>query len=395
MRRCSIAFVLLVCTVHPYAAVAQATVAVVGAVNYTYNSNVFYAQSGTVPGLSPGTGYADSYTTYTGSLDLGYQSANQKLHADLTGSDFQYRKFTQLSHQEYKLDAGWTGTFWSVWNGKFDVIRDRMMEPFLDLTGVSVLGITTAQREEAGFGVQFRPAWRAEASGYTNDSHWPLPGEPNAELKESEGDVSLKYLGSAAVTSGVRMAYLTGTYSGNTNEALNTSYRQWSAGILASYASGHSNFTGVVSYSDRTSPGTQSVINSLSGVTAALNYFNQLTGKTSVTVNLTRAFNPYPTNLGSEIDNAASVTLGWDVSYRIRVDGTYTYDYAQYPGQGNNPIGGDRLDHLQTAAIDLNYRPRPWFSLKPYASYNRRTSNFTGGDFNVSEYGVKLTLTWP
>lgn len=396
LRRRSVELVLLACAACPLAALAETKLATAAAADYTYNSNVFFAQSGfPVPGLDPTAGLGDSYETYSAALDLSYQSAHQKVHADVTGSDFQYHKFTQLNHQEYRLGVGWIGTFWSVWNGNFDVIRDHMMEPFLEQPVTTTLNVTTAQREQAGLGVQFLPAWRAEASGYLEDTDWPLPGEPNVKLRESEGDATLKYLGTAAVTTGVRVAYLKGTYSGSIDPELNTSYRQWSAGFVANYASGHSTFNGVVSYSDRSAPGQDSQLNSLSGMTAALNYFNQLTGKTSLTLNLTRAFNAYPTNQGSVIDNTATATFGWQASYRIHVAATYTYDYSQSPGQGNNPIGTDRLDHLQTASVDLTYQPRPWFVIKPYASYNRRTSNFLGATFNVSEYGLKLTLTWP
>jgi hypothetical protein len=409
-HRRSIEFLLLVCAVHPLAALAETKFTpvlqveappetkftVFGAAEYTYNSNVFYAQSGyPVSGLDPAQGYGDSYATYSAGADLIYQIAHQRLHVGLTGSDFRYQKFTQLDRQEYKIDAGWTGTFWSAWNGNFDVIRDQMMEPFLQQAPTTTLNITTEQREEAGLGVQFLPAWRAEASGYTSDTHWPLPGEPNVRLRESEGDLVLKYLGTAAVTSGVKVAYLAGTYSGNTDEELNSSYRQWGAGILANYVSGHSTLTADVSYTDRTSSGQQSALNTISGVTAELNYFNQLTGKTSLTTKLSRAFNPYYTNQGSSIDNIASATFSWQATFRIKVDATYAYDYIQYPGQGNNPIGSDRLDHLQTASLEVDYHPWPWLSLKPYAGYETRTSNFLGGNFDASTYGVKLTLTLP
>ena len=410
-HRRSIELVLLVCALHPLAALADTklpepppvntaraawTFTAFGGVEYTYNSNVFYAQTGyPVPGLDPAQGYADAYWAYSAGGDVSYQTAHQKFHLDVTGTDYNYQKFSQLDRKEYKIDGGWTGTFLNTWYGKFDVIRNSKMEPFLQQAPTTTLNITTEQREELALGGQFLPEWRAEASGYTSDTHWPLPGEPNVRLRESEVAGVVEYLGTAAVTSGVRVAFLRGTYSGNSDETLNTSYRQWSAGMVANYASGHSTFTADVSYSDRTSSGEQSVLNTLSGVTAALNYFNQLTGKTSVTVNLTRLFNPYYANLGSSIDNIASATFGWQATYRIKIDGTYTYDYAQYPGQGNNPVGSDRLDHLQTAGVELDYRPRPWASIKPYASYEKRTSNYNGGNVNATVYGAKLTLTLP
>jgi Putative beta-barrel porin 2 len=395
-HRRSIEFALLVCAVHPLAALAETTFKASAGAEYAYDSNVFDVRSGSaLPGLNPASGDGDTYQSYSAEFDLGYQSAQQKLHADVSGSDFRYQKFTQLNRQEYKLDAGWTGTFWSAWDGSFDVVRDRAMVPFLDLTQTqTTLTMTTMQREDAGLGVQFLPRWRAEANGYVSDTDWPLPGEPNLQLKESEGEVLLKYLGTGPVTSGLRAAYTTGTYSGATGSELNTSYRQWSAGIVANYASGHSTLAANLSYTDRTAPRQLGVLNSLSGTTAALRYTNQITGKTSLSANLTRVFTPYITNQGTTINNIANVTLSWQATYRIHVVASYEYDYAEFPGQGNNPLGSDRLDHLQSAKLGVEYAPRPWLLLKPYASYQTRTSNIVGGNFDASVYGVKLTLTF-
>jgi hypothetical protein len=393
-HRRSIELALLVCAVHPLAAPAETTLALSAGAEYSYNSNVFDVQSGyPVSGLNPASGYGDAYTSYSAECHLSYQSAQQRLHADLSGSDFRYQKFTQLDRREYRLDAGWTGTFWSAWDGNFDLVRDRAMVPFLYLT-TTTLSVTTMEREQAGLGVQFLPRWRAEASGYSSDTDWPLPGEPDVRLKESEGEASLKYLGTGPVVSGVRVADLTGTYSGSTNPELNTSYRQWTAGIVANYASGHSRLAANLSYSDRTSPGPEGALNTLSGPTAALGYTNQITGKTSLSINLARTFVPYLTNQSSSIDNVASLALEWQATYRIHVTTSYAYDYAQLPGQGNNPIGSNRLDHLQTATLGIDYKPRPWLWIKPYASHQTRTSNYIGGNFDASVYGVKLTLTW-
>ena len=394
-HRRSIELALLVCAVHPAAALAETTLLLSAGAEYSYNTNVFDVQSGyPAPGLSPASGYGDAYTSYSAELVLSYQSAQQKLHADLSGSDFRYQKFTQLNRREYKLDVGWSGTFWSAWNGSFALVRDRTMVPFIYLTGTTTLSVTTMQREQAGLGVQFLPRWRTEASGYSSDTDWPLPGEPDLRLKESEGEASLKYLGTGPVVSGVRVAYLTGTYSGSTDPELNTSYHQWSAGIVANYASGHSHLATNLSYTDRSSPGAQGALNTISGLTAILDYWNQISGKTSLSVNLTRAFTPYITNQSSSIDNIASLVLDWQATYRIHIRTSYAYDYAQFPGQGNNPTGSNRLDHLQTATLGVDYEPRPWLSIRPYASYQKRTSNFLGGNFDASVFGVKLTLSW-
>lgn len=390
--RRSVELALLISMLQPVSAGAQTTVTLTGTGAYSYDSNVFDIEPGyPLPGFGARSGTSDVYHSETAELDVKYQTGQQSLHGDLSGTDLAYQRFTQLNHQEYKLDTGWSGTFASLWDGSFDVMRDRSMVPFLDVTQ-STLSMTTEQREQATLGLQFEPQWRLETSAYTRTVDWPLPGVPDLKVSESQGQAILNYLGTAAVTSGISASYLGGSYSGSPDPAANPTYRQWTTEMVVDYKSGHSTLLGHIGYGDRTSTGVTSALNSAAGVTGGVTYTNQVTGKTTVSFDLARVFNNFITDEGSEIDNTATLALSWQATYKIRLDAGYTWDYAQYPGQGNNPPGSDRLDHLRTTTFGIDYEALTWLSIKPYANYQTRSSDFLGGNFNASIYGVNITL---
>jgi hypothetical protein len=378
----------------PIPAFAQITVGLSATGQYEYNSNVFDLQPGfTFLGLGPNPHLGDSDYTYSGAINIKGKWRQQTVYADANGDQVDYDYYTRLNHNAYKLDAGWKGTFGSVVDGNLEVSRIRSMVPF-DYVFQSALSLSTEQREQGGFGLQFLPRWRFEVSGYTHTVTWPLPTDPNLAVDESEGELALKYVGTAGLTSGLSAGYLSGHYTGSINPALNPSYRQWSGNYVANYMSGRSTLVSAIGYTQRTSPGAASLLNSISAVTGNLNYSNQLTGKTSIGVILARMINTYITNSGSEIDNSATLTANWQATYKTGATISYIWDYAQLPGQGNRPFGSDRLDHIQTASAAVHYQALRWLALRPFVNYQTRSSNYVGGNFDAWVVGISLTLQW-
>jgi hypothetical protein len=146
-----------------------------------------------------------------------------------------------------------------------------------------------------------------------------------------------------------------------------------------------------VGYTRRTSP---DAIDAISGITGALDYKNQLTGKTSVDLTLSRQINAYVANGGSVISDVAGLNVNWQATYKINVIAGYNWTYYDLPGQGNNPVGSDRHDYLQYASLVVDYAVLRWLELKPYANVLTRRSNLIGGDFNATVYGIFVTLNW-
>jgi hypothetical protein len=357
---------------------------------YEYNSNVFDLQSGfPVPGTSDFR-RSDSLYTYGAGFDGKYLWDQQNLFATLSTTNFRYNSFTQLNHNEYNLDGGLNWKLGRIVDGTLEVLRVKSMVAFTNVEDAQFV-LQTEQRESAKIGVAVAPDWRVEGTGYYRTIDQVFMGSPNIDLSESSGQAAVKYVGIAGVTAGLSGAYTSGNYTG-ASAALNPSYTQTNIALVATYApTGRSTFNGALGYSDRTSATQQ---NQISGFTGELDYVSQITGKTSVQATLSRVINSYVATVSSEIDSVAAVNVHWQTTYRLGVIAGYNWTLRDLPGQGNAPVGGDRTDHLQYASINIDYEPFRWLTVKPYANLQRRTSNFVGGNFNATVYGVYFTAHW-
>ncbi len=384
-----IAFAVLLLAL-PWPCLAEVLVDASATARYEYNTNVYDLQSGfPVPGTSD-PNRADSLYSYGAALDAKYLWSQQKLFANLSATDFHYDRFTDLNHNEYNLDAGWNGKLGRTLDGTLEVLRTHAMESFVyTINGDFVL--QTEQRESAKLGFQFLPDWRVEGSGYYHTIEQVFSTAPTLDLKESYGEAALKFTGLAGVTSGFSAGYTDGNYEA-TSEAPALSYRQINYSFVGTYApTGRSKLDGALGYSDRTSSSEQ---NTVSGFTGKIDYESQITGKTWIGFELSRLINSYVAQTGSEIDSNAGFNVRWQATYKIRVEGGYSWTRRDIPGQGNAPVGSTRLDNLHFASLKIDYEPLRWLSIRPYISYQTRSSNFDGANFNATVYGVYFDLKW-
>jgi hypothetical protein len=355
---------------------------------YQYLSNVFDLQGGyPVPGTTDFQ-KSDSLYSYGAGLNVNDTWEQQKLFLKLSDTEFKYDHFTELNHNEYGVDGGLDWKLNHVFDGVVEVQRTHQMVAFTNVNNAEY-GLLTNQRESALLGINATPDWRLEASGYYQTLDQTFAQEAPFDLTETQEQLALKYVALAGLTAGFSAAYYNGVYTGP-GAAINPDYHQTTAQLVATYVpSGHSTFNGQLGYSERTS---ESSINSASGLTGVFDYKNQLTGKTSVDLQLSRLINSYVADLGSEIDSIAALNVNWQATYKIGVVLTYSYTYRQLPGQGDAPVGGERLDHLQLASLNVDYEPLDWLSLKPFVNYQLRGSNYIGANFNATVVGVNFTI---
>jgi hypothetical protein len=352
------------------------------------NSNVFNLDSA-VPGTTAHP-QADTFLAYGAAFDLKYLWSKQELYASASTTEFNYQRFTELNHDDYKFETGLKWVLGELLDGKVDVTRTRTMVPFYDLAETT-LSLSTEQRESALVGLKVTPEWRIEGSAYTDTLDEPIPVAPNLQAKESAGTVAAKYLGIVGFTSGMYVGYQSGSFEG-TNGTLNPDYHQTMEGLTATYQSSRTTMDGKIGYSRRTSTtGTDNT----SGLTGEFKLKDQLTPKTDLEAELGRAINSYLLNTGSEIDTTAGVTANWQTTYKLLVSLGYTYTYRDYPRQGNDPVGSNRIDHQQYATLAVDYRPQRWIIIKPYANLLVRNSDYIGGKFNSTIIGVYVTVLTP
>jgi Putative beta-barrel porin 2 len=359
------------------------------------DSNVFSLDSGASQTSPNGSVPSDTFYSYGAKLDGKYLWGLQTLTASLGATEYNYQRFTQLDHNAYTVNGGWQWKANSILDGTLDVARERSMVQFQDLRiDETSLSVQTVQRESGKFNLKATSHWQIQGSAYTTDLEEPNQGAPDLKLTESGATLGLRYLGFTGFTSGVTGGYLTGSYhggitTGTTGTSLNPSYRQYSEGLTATYQSVRSTFDGQIGYSRRTSTaGTDDT----GGLTGSFSLTEKLTSKTSFQLSLARAIDNYVANSGSEIDTSAAGSVNWQATYKLGVSLGYTFSHANYPAQGTEFSVSDRVDHAQYATFSLNYQPRRWLLIKPYANYATRTSNVSGGDYNATSIGVSVTV---
>jgi hypothetical protein len=372
----------------PVAAVADPNIRLSGISQYEYNSNVFV-----LPGPLPVPGttdyqHSDNYYEYGAELHLDDAWSGQQFHADLLDSEYRYQHFSELTHNEYKLNGGLKWVWGVRFSGKLDVVRNRVLVPLTDVAN-SQPSLQTEQRESGSIAYQYSKLWTLEGTGLTHTLQEPLVQAPQLQLSETLGTLTLKYTGFAGLVSGLTVGYGHGDYS-NTNGTFNPAYNQKTIALVANYtASGRSSFDGTVGYDRRNSVADSE---SFSGVTGRLAYTNHLTPKTSLSFALDRGIHNYISTASSEIDTAASATLTWRATYRIAPTLGYVYMYSAFPNQGFVP-GTNRGDHYQYTSLKVDYVIRDWVKVQPFANVQNRSSNYPGYSFNATVFGVQLVVT--
>jgi hypothetical protein len=356
------------------------------------NSNIFALDSGFAqPGI---VDYqrGDSFFAYGAGFDGKYLWGRQDLYASASANEYDYQHYSELNHDDYKVNAGLDWKLGELLDGKLDVVRDHEMVPFFDLSGSGLaLSVITEQKETVKIGLKLSSVWKIEGSAYTSKADQPVVDAPNLQLTQTSGTTSIEYLGIAGLTSGLTASYLTGDYSG-TYGTLNPSYNQSMLGFLASYNFNRATIDGQIGYSRRRS---EDGVNNTSGLTGLLDVKYQVTRKTNFTAKIDRVINSYFLNAGSEIDTDASVNINWQATYKLAVSTGYTFTYRDYPGQGNNPVGSNRVDIQQYATLGIGYQARRWLLIRPYANLQKRISTFIGGEYSATIFGVYVTVTYP
>lgn len=388
----------------PIKAFAQVTPSVFATGQYQYNSNIFDLQRGFQSNLND-YGLADRFYAYGAGVNFDDKVSRQDLFFKGSATQYDYDHFSQLTHNEYTLEAGWLWSIGSNFTGSLEATRTRSMVPFTAIVSVS-LSIETVQHEQGSAGFLITPEWRFDANGYTENSKQPVISqyvyEPNVVFNDSGAGGTLKYLGAGEWVGNVNVNYQHGSFSGVSSGVAGfeagyygSAYGQWTETVGATYApsgqgAGKSTFDFGAGHTSRTSHDSSQ---DFSGLTGHLDYARSLTGKTSVSLALDRNISTFITDAGSDITSSAALSATWQATYKTGVNLGYNIVYVLLPSLG--PGGTDRGDHLQFATFALQYKALDWLAIQPYANYQTRRSNLYGANFNASIFGATIVIQWP
>jgi hypothetical protein len=370
-----------------------------------HNSNVFARSADDPPFAQNGnTELGDTIYNYLGGadLDIAWERDHLKLNAE--AEHFNYDRFSELDHTEYKGSADFDWHLGPVVDGSLVYKQTRIMSPLQD-TLSDQLEMQTERTGTATVRVLITPQWRFDIAPSWHELQAPLPQYPEFGLRETGGAASLNYLGINKLTAGLRVEYTDGSY---THILDATNYHQTSEELTATYAlTGLSSFDGQLGLTQRDS----SLVNPADALTLAgaeggfvgrttaftgsLGLTRQLSVKTSVNVRVFREVSSYTAGANSEIGTGGEAGVTWSPDVKF----TFNLHYRQETQSIQGALVNDndvvnRVDHLRAIDFFVKYHFTDWLTLRPYVSRDSRSSNVEDVSYNATLVGVDLTARW-
>jgi hypothetical protein len=355
-------------------------------ITYDHDSNIFaYPSAG--PDLPPGTPTAqgDSRETYVGGADISEQFGRQKLRATLEGRRINYDRLSDLSHDESLASAALEYEIGSAIDGNVRTRQEKRMAPFTERVS-NTLSIETERTSFASMRFRITPEWSLQPDVARRDLASPQPLYPDLRLREDTFGAALTYAGRGPLRLGLQADRLSGVYTGVAGVP---DISQTTVQLTADYqVTGVSSFKGAIGHTRR-EQGTAA--NNISDVTGVVGYRRQLTGKTAISLELSRAVNSYITAGSSEVDTRQYFSVEWQATRKVGVTASYTQTHAVFVGEiitGEGTAG--RKDDFGTTRLSVDYRALRWLSIRPYFQYQHRDSNDPTLTFRGTLVGVEV-----
>lgn len=371
----------------PGAARAELKFVPQASIDFEHNSNIFAVPAGDLVLVEQGDlTRGDTISTYQIALAVNGNWGQQKLTALFEGREIQYAHYTRLTHQEYLGDLDYFWALGDLFDGNFDVRRDKRQALFMNRESTA-LEVDTTQDETANINFKLASRFRIEAGVIVHNSKTPLQGFEDSEVNENTERVAVRRLGAGNLSYGVEVSRLNGEFKESVNPS---KYNQNNGLFVFSYGGqgAVSILNGSLGYSKRTYDGSDLTT---SGVTGSIGLTRQVSAKTSIKAELKRQINIYVVGGGTETDTSGSLAATWAATGLITVNGELSYTRASFGQQSvADTFDNGRVDSYGDFNLALNYQVLRWLAIRPYGRYDTRSSNRTNFSFNGTIVGIEL-----
>ena len=330
----------------------------------------------------------DSFEDYSGGIDADYLWRDNRLYLTTNVSRFEYQHFTQLNHNEFAATTGldWTATH--KLKGNIGGQYDRHQLSFVDINTSSsspqnLSYIETAQMAKTSATYDMNSHWHIDAGGSYSTAKLPDAGAQSYDMSQSEGNVGVKFTGSAKLTTGINIDRQNGHYNNSTRPGYTQTLYQYTI----DYKLGaRTSVNGGIGYNKRVQTGTDLPTN----ITGSFSFNQQLTAKTSYYIQFRRTQDTYNTAFGSQLTTAGIIGVNWQATQKISLAGNYEQDKAQVTGDISGTTNTRRDDKLKAANVSLKYTALRWLTISPYYRYQKRDSDLTAFNFRNNTYGISF-----
>lgn len=374
----------------PGVGAAQALFNPYAGVEVDHDTNVFRVQNSAVADRIYGSPtVADTDEKYTVGVSGTYQWSLQKFSETLEVRRFEYDHFSDLDRYEYLANLQLDWKLSSLIDGTLQYHDEHAAAPFANNDSFT-LEIDSDRNAIGKLNFELSPDWRLETGANLHVLYAPLQDYPGFVEHETGTHLGLSYLGIANLTYGVAVDHI----DGNLQHAPDVGpYTQTTAGLKVLYViKGLTDLSGSVGYTRRDQTG---IGNNISEITGDIGYTRQLTGKTSVIIDLIRGVNSYVAAGGAEVDTTGTAGISWKATYKLTVDAKAGYTHSTFVGQAiPGTITAGRLDHSPVGQINITYLALRHLQLKIYAISQSRVSTLQTYDYNDTMYGIQALAHW-
>jgi hypothetical protein len=329
----------------------------------------------------------DTVTRWVAGVEGRLPVSLQTLHATVEGRHLAFSHFDRLDHDEYLVDAGLDWEVASALNGVLDYRQERRMASFEDRDTTAL----TIEHERTATGtanIDLDQDWRVETRVQSRQLDSPLPEAPQLRLEENLVQVGVKYPDEAALSYGAYAQYLDGRFAhvpgrGKFDQQTVAATLNYSTGDPAHISADDLYRIGaMLGYTQRQDQ--EGGGGKVSGITGAIDYHRQLTGKTSMDAELFRRVDSYVGSAGAQKETGGGIAFSWEATSLISLVGAY--QRAQSAFQGSSGAG----DMREVAALILKYQMLPWLGIRPYVGYQARDSNSALDSFHSEMMGLEV-----
>lgn len=370
----------------PLAAFAEATLVPYVSSTTSYDSNLYRVQTRAQVPQGPNRAKSDLIFTNSAGLDSAYTWSQQRLYALAEGTRYDYLNNSDLGQNAFRLQGGLDWSLFGRVKGSLTAANSRSSSSFANANTT----VLNSQRTRTfGASTNFLVTNDVRFTGtYTNNvQRLPALTATDLRLEENTSTAALDYLGINRWTVGLLGRYSFGDYSGT---GIGSSFDQYSGSATLGYEiSGLSKFRFAAGYTTR-----EDAIRGgkTSGFTGAIGYSRELTGKTSVNVDLSRSVDSFVAGDNSVVSISVYGGLNWEATAKLKSTLSYNYvrsDYRSSPGTVTVFTG--RRDDVHMIKLAAGYEALRWLTVTPAFGYDRRTTTIGGFDFDSAQASLQLT----
>jgi hypothetical protein len=371
-----------------------------------HNSNVFGRPSNDPPVVAGSSfAFGDTIERALAGTVSDFAWGDDDLTVTVEGRHDNYDRFSLLDHNEYRFggELEWHLTY--LLDGTVTYQQSEYMAPLTNTLAVQ-LSLNREKTAATLIHMNLAPLWRLDLNPKAHELDAPLPPQyPDFHLRDESASATLNYLGISMLTAGVRVGYSEGTYY---DIADATHYHQADEGLTADYAvSKLSAFSASVGYTQRTSSLTGQMVSAVppagaqaggvgttDGLTGSLSYRRNISALTSFSVRAFRNIQSYVAGANAEVDTGGDVSLTWNPDVKFAVSLDYSQSHQTIPGTLEIVGFTNRVDRTQHGDLGVKYFAFPWLTVRPYVSYDKRSSNFELANYSATIVGIDFSAHW-